>query len=1470
MLLSEKRGIFRLPWVILSGVLALVLLVGGNAFFDFQHESELLRQALEASETTQTLATLQVIGTSVHAGDWEAVHAEFERLERVLPNNQLWLTDLRGNLLADGQQAWAIAPVTAGQREHSRSIDPKIEWLSPNRILRVTLTLTNDQGQPIAILVNQADHRSQFSQLFQTNLWNTAHFFLLGLAFLVISLLVGWWLFVRPLSSISRISHAITQGTLPAHIPNSLVIEVQRIVTAFNEMIDHLAGQRASLERLNRDLEDTVLQRTFALEASNSAISAQAKQLDAINRLIASTAAVTDMPTLVRTALDQSRQIMQTNMGMVRINGCSAVQGIAEEEAGVFVGLISQAAAQSGLVASAQKLVVNDWAALPPGSPLSPLAQLMEKYGIRASISLPIFIGGRLAGEIRLADLHPRAWTQEEVALLEILTYHLGTATERTQSVEDIRAHNVTMHELVVASEQLNRMFTPLETLAGIGQGALTLSKADGLAIFISGAAGEQVCAWSWGLSTDFIEAVLTYARRAHSSFENENLADMIFQAPFLHSNDQPPDQDSPFIQDFPMGEYGALSAWPMVYQNQPIAFACCYYHQPRHWQEGEHEALKTFFRQAAAAFENARLFQAECTQRGLAEALRDVAATLTSTLDLNEVLDGILSNLGRVVPHDSAIIMLIEGEMLHPVRWQGIPDTYAEAFKTWRYPVRALYNRRTMLETVEIMVIPDTLENINWIKTSGLEWVRSYAGAPICQRGEVTGFIDVMSAQPGFFDSETGSILQAFASQAAIALENARLYSNAQQRMAETSALYRAVQPLFNPTEDISELARQITESVTQEFSSAHCSILLFDEERQRLCFAAQSGLLQLSAPELPIDGPGLTVIAARTGTVVYSPDVSLDPNYVHGADATRSELAIPLFVGDQVIGVMNLESTEVDAFDERGRRLLESFAEQAALGLENARLFATIRQNAETMARLNDIAQRRAQEAETIRQAATALSSTLDLQAVLDRILDQLERVVPHDSATIFLVEDEQRMRVWAVNNLRIMMEAHYYPRSNSLFAEIEKGMCPVALHDAQTDPRFCGWGGTTRIRSWMGVPLIRGGELVGILTLDRYERKVFKPEEMELAQAFANQAAIAVQNARLYASAQQRARELEALHTATTSLVSTLDLEKLLERILESVILAIPSTRAAAIHLLSEIGEMHLRVQHGLTPEEVQSPEWNARNSLWTWVLQELRPVLVAGSHIVPDSCVGIDLPETWANASLLIAPLVQEDEPLGLISLISPSPDSFTERDLHLLISFASTATAAIHNAQLHSAVQHLAITDPLTGIYNRRGFFELARRMLEEAQHFGLPISAIMIDIDFFKNVNDSYGHDAGDAVLRVLAERCRIVLRETDLICRYGGEEFAIVLSESDINVAHIVANRLFASITGSSVATRAGPVNVTISVGVASFGEEHGSLDHLLKRADQALYLAKGYGRNQVQVWSDQLHGEQSEERRK
>ncbi len=174
-------------------------------------------------------------------------------------------------------------------------------------------------------------------------------------------------------------------------------------------------------------------------------------------------------------------------------------------------------------------------------------------------------------------------------------------------------------------------------------------------------------------------------------------------------------------------------------------------------------------------------------------------------------------------------------------------------------------------------------------------------------------------------------------------------------------------------------------------------------------------------------------------------------------------------------------------------------------------------------------------------------------------------------------------------------------------------------------------------------------------------------------------------------------------------------------------------------------------------------------------------------------------------------------------------------------------------------QQNEILVQMAITDPLTKIYNRRHFFELAEKEMERAKRFGHPTSAILIDADHFKEVNDTYGHLIGDQVLINLANFLKENIRTMDIFARYGGEEFAILMPETDCNAAITSADRL-RHLVGQTSMTKGGvDVNISISLGIACWdGDSDISLDSLLGRADHALYQAKETGRNRVMIWQE------------
>ncbi|MFD0787905.1 GGDEF domain-containing protein, partial [Micromonospora azadirachtae] len=212
-------------------------------------------------------------------------------------------------------------------------------------------------------------------------------------------------------------------------------------------------------------------------------------------------------------------------------------------------------------------------------------------------------------------------------------------------------------------------------------------------------------------------------------------------------------------------------------------------------------------------------------------------------------------------------------------------------------------------------------------------------------------------------------------------------------------------------------------------------------------------------------------------------------------------------------------------------------------------------------------------------------------------------------------------------------------------------------------------------------------------------------------------------------------------------------------------------------------------------------------------------------------------------------------------LGVLALYDRlGADEFDDDDLVTLRTFASHAAVAVENVRGHEEAQRLSLTDPLTGLWNYRYLRESIRREVERASRFGRMLSVLALDLDRFKDVNDTYGHAAGDTVLAEFARRLRGEIREVDLAFRQGGEEFVLLLPETDARGAAIVAERLGAAIRDTSmpVEPHAGtpvPVRVTVSIGIAVYPDHANTGQQVLEAADDALYAAKAAGRDTYRV---------------
>ena len=334
------------------------------------------------------------------------------------------------------------------------------------------------------------------------------------------------------------------------------------------------------------------------------------------------------------------------------------------------------------------------------------------------------------------------------------------------------------------------------------------------------------------------------------------------------------------------------------------------------------------------------------------------------------------------------------------------------------------------------------------------------------------------------------------------------------------------------------------------------------------------------------------------------------------------------------------------------------------------------------------------------------------------------------------------------------------------------------------------------------------------------------------------------------------EEQRKMAEALADTASVINSSLELDEVLGRILDNVGKVVPH-ETANIDLLDEDGWLRFVKAKGfdknVTYERILSLELRLDEiPNMHDMARTLQPLIIANTENNPDWISG---PGSEWIRSYIGAPIHFKGKVLGFINLDAGTPDFFNEDHLLRLQAFADQAAVAIQNAQLYEEMQRLAVTDSLTGLYNRRYFFAFVENEIARSQRYEKDLSMIMMDIDMFKRVNDTFGHQVGDNVLKKIAEISLENLRRVDVMCRFGGEEFTVLLPETPKEEAYLAAERICRKIEAARMDTNDGKVHVTVSIGVASLDESIASLNDLISAADKALYKAKEAGRNCVRM---------------
>ena len=825
---------------------------------------------------------------------------------------------------------------------------------------------------------------------------------------------------------------------------------------------------------------------------------------------------------------------------------------------------------------------------------------------------------------------------------------------------------------------------------------------------------------------------------------------------------------------------------------------------------------------------------QAEHEQRVLAEALRDTAAALTGSRTFEDVLDRLLSNLGRVAPYDMASFLLLsDHKNLRVARSHGYQENGLDE-KSLDLPLDKIPNFRIMMETGQALVVPDTHLSTNWVVMPGWEKIRSYVGTPLKVKGEVIGFLDLTSLTAGFYNQAHADRLKAFADQVAIAVENARLLEEARQRADQLATLLDIGQALTSGLE-LDKLLKALLEKCKRVLPIEAFYVATYNNETGMIGFPLfyDNGETSAFPPDDIHNSPGLTGYIIQTRKMLYIPDITAKesagvyPFNEVGGDPSRSYAGVPLMVGERVVGVISIQSSQPDAYHPDQIRLLETIATQIAGTIENARLFEEVRQQAEEMTALFDI--------------GITITSGLDMEQVLRTLLEKCRQVLPVEGFYIAILDPDTSFIHHPLafdTGEYLQIPTRDIRKNPGLSGQVINTRHTLYIPDflapnANTTMQIFRTTGTSP-RAYVGVPMIVGERVVGVISMQSYKPNAYDPDQIRLLETIATQAAVAIENSRLYAKAQQEIRQRQKADRRYRALFEQ-------------------SHDAVYIH---DFQGNHLEVNQraadmlGYTVEELthmSAKDVSDQKEATGDILERLlrRENIPLYERVL--------LKKSGEKVTVEINAELVSDNDGTPIHIQSVARDISERKQNETVLREANQQLRdqLVEIEALQAQLREQATIDPLTGLFNRRYLEETLAREFQRAGREKSTVCLTMMDIDGFKAFNDAHGHDAGDALLRKLGEMLRSEIRASDISCRYGGEEFLIVMPGASLEKGFERAENLRTAFLALDIEHLGVRLNATLSIGVAIYPQHGMTWEEVLHAADQAMYAAKQAGRN-------------------